>query len=189
MLRSLIVLMLISMTLPSCVATAVMGGAVAGSAAFDKRTMGQQMDDTTITSKVRTALVKEKDMPSRYISIDVLQGKVTLTGFLPTQEQIDRAEFIVKEVAGVLAVRNELRVGEPTAGNWMSDSWITTQIKSKLFGDGIASGVNVRVETVDGVVYLQGIVDSEDLRYKAVGIARAVDGVAEVKNLLEVQKQ
>ena len=187
MFRKLFIAMIIVCALPSCVATAVMGGAVAGSAAFDKRPVQQQVDDTTLTSKVRTALVREKDMPSRLLSVDVLEGKVTLTGYLPSQQHIERAEIIVKEVPGVLGVRSEVRIGEPSADSWMSDSWITTQIKSRLFGEGISSGVNVRVKTVDGLVYLQGIVDSDDQRYKAAGIARSVDGVVDVKNLLQVQ--
>lgn len=174
--------------LPSCMATAVMGTAVAGKAAFDQRPVKTQVKDTGISTRIQSELVKEQDMPSRWLNIDVIHGDVVLTGFLPKQEQIDRAVYITKKVEGVRSVRSEIQLGEPTAKNWFSDSWITTQIKTKLLKEGISNAVNISVETVDGVVYLQGIVSSEDQRFKAMGIARSVEGVSQVKNLLTVQK-
>lgn len=175
--------------LNSCVATAVVGGAsAAGSAAFDERSVGRHFDDVTVASKVDARLVAEKDMPSRWVSVEVVDGVVTLTGYLPDEEKIRRAVFITRSVEGVKGVRNKLKVGEPTLGSLFSDSWITTQVKTKLLEDKVVNGVSVHVETVDGKVYLQGIVSEEVQRYRAVDLAKSVDGVTAVVDLLQVRK-
>lgn len=175
--------------LSSCVATAIVGGAsAAGSAAFDERPLGRHVDDVTIASKIDARLVAEEDMPSRWVSVEVVEGVVTLTGYLPTEEKIHRAEFIARSVEGVAQVDNKLEVGEPSLGSLFSDSWITTQVKTKLLDDKQVNGVSVHVETVDGKVYLQGLVATDVERYRAVDLTRSVDGVTAVVDLLRVRK-
>lgn len=176
--------------LSSCVATAVVGGAsAAGSAAFDERSVGRHVDDVSIASKIDAKLVAEKDMPSRWVSVEVVEGTVTLTGYLPDAEKIRRAVYIARSVEGVKGVDNKLEIGSPTLGSLFSDSWITTQVKAKLIEDKQVNGVSVHVETVDGKVYLQGVVAGVVERYRAVDLTRSVKGVTAVVDLLRVRKQ
>jgi len=183
-------LLIAAMTmLSSCVATAIVGGAsAAGSGTFDERSVGRHVDDVSIASKIDAKLVAEKDMPSRWVSVEVIEGVVTLTGYLPDEEKIKRALYIAGTVEGVKEVRNKLEVGAPSLGSLFSDSWITTQVKTKLIGDKQVNGVSVHVETVDGKVYLQGIVASDVQRYRAVDLTRSVDGVTAVVDLLRVHR-
>jgi len=175
--------------LSGCFATAIVGGATAtGSAVNDERSLGNRIDDAAISSKIDTRLVAEKDLPSRWISAEVIAGQVVLTGYLPRQEQIDRAVYICRHVSGVRSVRSEIKLGEPPAGELLADTWITTKVKRELFNDKEVSGFSIHVETVDGKVYLQGIIGNSLQRQRAATLAKSVKGVTSVVNLLRIKR-
>jgi hyperosmotically inducible periplasmic protein len=67
-----------------------------------------------------------------------------------------------------------------------SDSWITTKAKITLLTTDGVSGSKVNVDTVDGKVTLHGKVPTEAEKAKAETAVRTLDGVKEVKNLLQV---
>ena len=177
-----------AMALSSCVATAIVGGGAAvGSAMNDERGVGQHFDDVGMASKIDALLIAEQDMPSRWVSVEVIDGVVTLTGYLPSQNHIDRAMHISRTVEGVRNVKSELHIGRPSTGSLFSDSWITTKIKAAYLEDKIVSGFSIHVETVNGKVYLQGIIGSPEQRYRAKDIAHRTKGVTAVVDLLEVR--
>ncbi len=68
----------------------------------------------------------------------------------------------------------------------VNDSWITTRTKMALATDESAGLLDIRVETIEGVVYLRGEVESEEDRVAAGRVAAAVEGVREVRNELAV---
>lgn len=183
-------LFLASFWLSGCVATALVGGAAAGtSAAYDERSIGQHLDDDKLASKITVRLAAEKDLPSRWVSVEVIDGKVLLTGYLPHQDQIDRAIWIARHFKGVRSVRSDIKLGEPSASELASDAWITAQLKSKLIDDPVTSGFSIHVETVAGKVYLLGVVKSTEQRYRAASLARSIKGVISVENLLTIKSR
>ena len=188
MLIRILFCMVATMMLSSCVATAIVGGTAAvGSAVHDERGVGQHFDDVGIASKIDALLIGEKDMPSRWVSVEVIDGVVTLTGYLPSQNHIDRAMYISRTVKGVRDVKSELHVGTPSTGSLFTDSWITTKIKTAYLEDKIVPGFSIHIETVNGKVYLQGIIESPEQRYRAKDIAHKTDGVTAVIDLLQVR--
>ncbi|VVE82552.1 BON domain-containing protein [Pandoraea sputorum] len=62
----------------------------------------------------------------------------------------------------------------------MSDSWITTKVKSELLANSIGDGTSVSVKTTHGVVSLSGMLDSRDAVNDAKRIAGHVQGVKRV---------
>ena len=68
----------------------------------------------------------------------------------------------------------------------VSDSLLTSKTKIALFADGRVKGRDVRIETVNGEVFLRGKVDSEEAKAAAADIAKGVEGVKNVKNDLQV---
>ena len=182
----LFLVMGISLALPGCLASAVVGGGGAVvSSVHDERSMGEQIDDITLVSRIDARLVAERDMPSRWVSVEVINGRVILTGHLPTQRHIQRAVYIIKDIKGVRSVDNRLEVGKPKIGHMMSDTWITTQVKRRLWNDKLVSGFKIHVETVNGKVYLQGIVNELVERQRAKDIARNTKGVTAVVDLMQ----
>lgn len=77
-----------------------------------------------------------------------------------------------------LLAANESTMDE--AGEAVSDTWITTKVKSALLVDDSTPGMDIKVETKDGVVSLSGTVATEAEREMAISKAREVKGVREV---------
>jgi hyperosmotically inducible protein len=69
------------------------------------------------------------------------------------------------------------------------DTWITTKIRIELMTTDGAGRNAVKVDTEHGKVTLHGTVDSEAAKEKAEATARAVGGVTDVRNLLQVVKE
>lgn len=178
-------LFIFSLSLSGCLASAIVGGTAAvGSTAQDERTLGRQFDDTVTASKIDASLIAERDMPSRWISVEVIDGHVTLLGSLPSKAHIDRAVYITKQINGVVDVQNKLEIGKPKFREMMSDSWITTQVKRQLWNDKLVSGYKIHVETVQGKVYLQGVVNKLVERQRAKEIALKTKGVTAVIDMM-----
>jgi hyperosmotically inducible protein len=76
-----------------------------------------------------------------------------------------------------------------SAGNAISDSWITTKVKSQFAtADGL-KGTDLSVDTShDGVVTLTGTAPTEAARHKAIELARTTRGVTRVVDEIKVQK-
>ncbi len=172
-----------------CLATAIVGGTAATASAIgDHRSVGRHLDDVTLATKIDARLAAEKGLPSRWISVEVIDGEAILTGHLRSRAQIERAIRIARSVRGVRGVRSEIEIGEPSIGHLFSDSWITARVKARLLDDPETNGLSIHVETVDGKVYLQGVVGSRLEQQRAMQLARSVDGVTAVVDLLRIRR-
>lgn len=194
---------LLAVMLTSAVAT---GSAFAENATMDKAQSGLEsagqkvdssmnkvgnfMDDSSITAKVKAALVDHESIKSTDISIKTDQKVVTLSGFVESQAQAEEAVKVAKGVEGVTSVSDKLHVRDSkstTVKGYAGDTATTSEVKAKLLADDIVPSRKVKVETTDGVVQLSGTVDSQAQSDRAESIAKAVDGVKSVKNDLKTQ--
>lgn len=66
--------------------------------------------DALITARVKAALLAEKGIPSLGISVDTYEGKVQLTGFVPSPDLASRAGRVTATVNGVRTVDNNIAV-------------------------------------------------------------------------------
>ncbi len=66
------------------------------------------------------------------------------------------------------------------AGDAVSDTWITTKVKSTLLADDTTPGMEIEVETKDGVVSLSGTVATEAERDMAISRTKEIKGVRDV---------
>ena len=76
---------------------------------------------------------------------------------------------------------------QQTAGSYVDDATITTQIKAKFAEDQTVSAMAIGVETMKGVVQLSGFAKSPSERSTAESLARGVAGVKSVKNDIVVR--
>lgn len=152
--------------------------------------VGDFMDDSTITAKVKAALVDDESIKSTDISVKTDKKVVTLSGFVESQQQAEKAVSIAKGVEGVTSVSDKLHVRDgksQSVKGYAGDAATTSEIKAKLLADDIVPSRMVKVETTDGVVQLSGTVDSQAQSERAESIAKAVDGVKSVKNDLKTK--
>ena len=75
-----------------------------------------------------------------------------------------------------------------SAGENIDDGSITASVKSKLVADKASNMTRVNVDTNNATVYLNGIVESPELKARAEQLAWQVKGVKSVVNSLEVEK-
>ena len=178
-------LALIITQLTGC-AAAVVSGAVAGTALLhDRRTPGTIVDDQNLELKAQQALHKMHLDSSSHISIISYNNNILLVGQTPSSTIKNNIESTIRDLEKVRRIYNEITIGEATAMNTRAqDSWITTRIKSNLVFNDALDGTRVKVYTEDGVVYLMGIVNSDEEAH-AVDVARHVDGVEKVVKLFE----
>jgi osmotically-inducible protein OsmY len=83
--------------------------ALAGCAGAGEKT-GTYVDDSTITTKVKSDLLAAKDISSTHISVATTNGVVTLTGTAATAQESNKASQIAHGVAGVKGVENDIRI-------------------------------------------------------------------------------
>jgi hyperosmotically inducible periplasmic protein len=83
---------------------------LSGCQALTGETLGEHIDDTTITSTVKTKLAAEKGTTLTRIQVDTDRGVVQLSGVVDSAADKSRAEQITRGVGGVKGVRNNLQV-------------------------------------------------------------------------------
>lgn len=152
--------------------------------------VGTQIDDTVVTTKVKSALFADSDIKSFDLKVETRKGAVQLSGYVDNQAQIDRAITATRAVEGVKSVDNNisLKGASATVGNEVDDSIITTKVKSALLGDPNVKSFDIAVVTRKGAVQLSGFVDSQAQIDQAIAIAHKIDGVKSVGNEMSVKK-
>ncbi len=81
-----------------------------GCASSSGERTGAYVDDSWITSKVKSKLIADGSVKARNIDVDTQSGVVTLTGTASTWEESNEAADIARGVKGVQSVQNDLRV-------------------------------------------------------------------------------
>lgn len=88
----------------------------------------------------------------------------------------DSTPAIEKTEAVMLAANENVEEAKDAA----SDTWITTKVKSTLLAEDATPGMDIEVETKNGVVSLSGTVATEAEKEAAVAKARQIKGVTDV---------
>lgn len=88
---------------------------VAGAPPTQPRTLGQTVDDATITAQAKTALLANRSTSTLDANVDTKEGIVTVTGTANNQAEKDLVTRIIANVGGVRGVINEMSVQEPAS--------------------------------------------------------------------------
>jgi osmotically-inducible protein OsmY len=100
-----------SVSLIALIGTLALGGFSAGCAATSTRdSTGQYVDDTVITTKVKSALLADETVKSFAVGVETVKGVVHLSGFVDTEEQRSAAAKDAAKVVGVKRIMNNLIV-------------------------------------------------------------------------------
>ena len=81
-----------------------------GTASASGETPGQYLDDSIITTKVKTAIFDEPSLKSLQIEVETYKGTVQLSGFVDSKESVKKAGEVAEKVEGVKSVKNDLVV-------------------------------------------------------------------------------
>lgn len=150
-----------------------------------------ELSDTAITAKVKARYLISPIIKTLDISVDTANHTVSLVGKLATDLQYEEAVALAQSIDGVSDINaDKLEVEASKAP--MNDTYITakakgTILKEKLFGSKSVEYWPVSIETKDGVVYLTGVVDTDDQRSNIVTLIKAIHGVKSVKSGITVK--
>lgn len=162
------------------------GAAVATKIATDPRTVGTQIDDETLEEKVLFAIKKDEQIKSEgRVNVVSYNSRVLLIGQVTNNSLKEQATNLARGVEFVEDVYNELRLAQPISiGQISKDSWITTQIKSKLFINSNVKATDIKVITENGEVFLMGNLTQSQAN-AASDVARNVPGVNKVIKVIK----
>ena len=71
---------------------------------------GQYVDDSVITTKVKTAILNEPGLSSAEINVETFKGEVQLSGFVNSRADINKAVAVARSVGGVKSVKNSMQL-------------------------------------------------------------------------------
>ncbi|MDU0354054.1 BON domain-containing protein [Paraglaciecola aquimarina] len=172
--------------LQGCAGLIIGAGVGAVAVAHDNRTIGTQIDDKTMSSRISTALDMDKEIYNRTnISVQLFNGTLLLVGQAPTQELIVRAGKLASSVGNIKKIHNQIRLAVPiTPSVTANDIWLSSKIKTTLIADKRIDGLNIEVEVENSEVFLMGLITEQEADI-VVDVARNIDGVKQVVKVFE----
>lgn len=168
--------------LAGCAAVPVaVGGAVVGASVEEERTTRAALDDLETETTINNNLANHSGELFRRVGVDVVEGRVLLSGAVSKREHAIKAQELAFAAPGTREVINALTIdGDPGVQRYSQDLWITTQLRTRMIGDPDVASVNYNIETHRGVVHLIGLARSDEELARVAGIAASIPGVTQV---------
>lgn len=169
------------LALGGCGGVIVGGAATVGVAAAQERSIGGAVDDASIEFRIKDNLLEKSDRLFTRVSVDSVEGRVLLSGSVDNPDDRVEVARLAWQIEGVKEVFNEVEVRD-RAGlvDYFKDVRIANELRFKLLSDKDISALNYSVETVNGVVYLMGIAQSQAELEKVTAHASNIKGVTRV---------
>lgn len=174
------------LALTGCVGAMVAGAGAGTMSANDPRSFGTQLDDEAIENRAINAIRSREDIADQsHVEVVSYNRIVLLIGQTPAVSYRQTLAELVANVPNVRKVYNEMQIAGPrSALTAMSDSTITTKIKSSLLAESDFPSGQIKVVTENGEVFLMGLI-SRAQAARATDIARSTGGVQKVVQLFE----
>jgi osmotically-inducible protein OsmY len=152
----------------------------------DKR-VGTSMNDTVIETSISKKLNEICHELANEVSVIVDRGVVVMAGRARDPSYVSSCEKAAWSVSGVMAVHNNIVCGDPVEISvHLNDSYITTKAKSSILFLYGSKSLNLKLETVEGVVYVLGVAGSAKELDDVLDAVGKVSGVAKVVSYVAI---
>ena len=167
--------------LGGCAPVLMAGVATTGVVLAQERSVGDTLDDAAVQLELRQRLYSNSHDAFTGVDLEVVEGRVLMTGRVDDQETRIEASRIAWTTPGVDDVINEVAISEQRFGYIRPrDAWITTQLRTRLIADTGVRQVNYHIETLRGTVYLFGVAQNQEELTHVTQVAEAIGGVDRV---------
>jgi len=177
--------------LSGCAVAVVGGMAAAGGVGYEatqERGLQGGVQDIALKADIETALLQANSALPIPVSVTVSDGRVLLTGRVPTPDMKAQAARVASQRRGVRAVYDEIEASPPTSTMASAeDAVITARLRSELILDPDIRSANFTIDTSDHSVYLIGQARSRAEIERATQIARYIPGVRRVVSYMDIR--
>lgn len=179
----------------SPVGMAMGAGATLGVAAAQEGGMRGAATDAAIRLQVTDSWFKHDFDMYRRLSMTVKEGRVLVTGAVPDPDMRVDAIRLVWQADGVKQVLNEISVEQEapgvmaSVGDTVSDTWISSNIKTRLLLDKDVDSINYSVESASGNVYLMGVARDQAELDRVIDTARNAGSVKNVVSYVRLRHE
>jgi osmotically-inducible protein OsmY len=139
--------------------------------------------DRDITLAIEEELLSDESIPAHLIDVEANQGIAVLSGSVHTLQAKERAVEIAETIKGVRAVVNQIEV-KPAA---RTDDQIYEDISKALFFDPATHAYYINIVVENGIVTLNGTVESLSKKDLTAWVAKGVKGIREIRNEITVE--
>jgi osmotically-inducible protein OsmY len=148
---------------------------------FDPRTVGMQIDDTIMQKNLIARLTLKEKKYFLSIQVEVLDGRIFLTGKVGEPEEKIKITKLAWETKGVRSVKNAIQIkGKSTFKSTAGDVLITSQLRSAMIFNKKIKSSNYTLETINKKTYIFGIAFDEDEREEVIKEAKEIHNVEKV---------
>ena len=164
------------------------GGAMVGVAAYQERGLTGAANDTRMSAAILEEWFGfDHALPGK-IGVEVYESRAMLTGAVTSDKTAADAVRLAWKVNGIKDVINEiLVVSDTSALDLARDTWISTRLLSSLTFDEEVYAINYSIETVNGIVYLIGIAQSQAELDRVIAHAEELSYVRKVISHVRVK--
>ena len=180
--KNKLLIFLLLLLLNGCIAvtsTGLFGTGV--TVALDPRTVGTQIDDSIMEKNLQTKiLLRHKDHLLK-VKIEVLDGRIFLTGKVDDPEEKLQLTKLAWEINGVRSVRNDIKIKEDFDFKQSAkDILITSQLRSAIILNKNIKAINYQIDTYKKKIFIYGIASSEDEKNEVIDEAKKILDVEDV---------
>ena len=133
------------------------------SVTFDPRTVGMQIDDTLMQKSLIAKLTLEEKKYFLSIQVEVLDGRIFVTGKVNGAEEKIKITKLAWETKGVRSVKNAIEIkGKSNFKSTAKDILITSQLRTAMILSSKIKSSNYTLETINRKIYIFGIAMDEE---------------------------
>ena len=183
-------LLMLALLMQSCtpIGFAVGAGATAGSVALEERSFSDSLKDRETAVLINKNFVDASASLFSNVSVDVVEGRVLLTGAVSSAEMRIQAVRLAWQVDNVDEVINEIQVTEDgSIFDRGRDSIVGTKLTTKLTLDRRVQAVNYEISVVNGSVYLFGIAQNRAEVNRVIAHARELAYVRRIIDHMQMK--
>ena len=148
---------------------------------FDPRTVGMQIDDAIMQKNLvgRLTLTEKKYFLS--IQVEVLDGRIFLTGKVKDPEEKIKITKLAWETKGARSVRNDIKIKEEfNFKQSAKDVLITSQLKTAMIFNKDIKATNYQIDTYKQKIYIYGIALTSDEKDEVIKETKDISDVEDV---------
>jgi osmotically-inducible protein OsmY len=158
-------------------------GCIGVSLNTQERSFGDAVGDVNARTDLNARLLAEGPALFANVATSVIEGRVHLSGTVPTNEERLTATRIAWGTPNIKEVVNDIEVtNEGDLLDTVRDRWINTQVRARILSDGAIKDINYTINTQNRTIYILGIAQDQAELDRVLAHARSVPEARRVVN-------